>query len=94
MTSIICTALCLYSGTTTYTQAQFLRLRARRGPMKAVVAVAATMLTASYYILRDGVSYHDLGVDYSIQRDRSRVAERLAQRLRDLGYDVTIKHAA
>ena len=78
----------------TYTQAQFLRLRARRGPMKAVVAVAATMLTASYYILRDGVSYHDLGVDYFIQRDRSRVAERLAQRLRDLGYDVTIKHAA
>jgi len=37
----------------TYTQAQFLRLKARRGPMKAVVAVAATILTAAYYVLRD-----------------------------------------
>lgn len=78
----------------TYTQAQFLRLRARRGPMKAVVAVAATILTAAYYILRDGVSYHDLGADYFVQRDRTRVAERLAQRIRELGYDVTIQRAA
>ena len=78
----------------TYTQAQFLRLRARRGPMKAVVAVAATILTAAYYILRDGVSYHDLGADYFVQRDRTRVAERLAQRIRELGYDVTIQQAA
>lgn len=78
----------------TYTQAQFFRLKARRGPMKAVVAVAATILTSAYYILRDGVSYHDLGADYFVQRDRTRVAERLAKRIRELGYEVTIQQAA
>jgi transposase len=78
----------------TYTQAQFLRVKARRGPMKAVVAVAATILTAAYYILRDEVTYRELGPDHFVQRDRTRVAQRLAQRIRELGYEVTIKHAA
>lgn len=78
----------------TYTQAQFLRLKARRGPMKAVVAVAATILTAVYSILRDGVSNRELGPDHFVERDRTRVAERLARRIRDLGYEVTIKQAA
>src|SRR5574341_108523 len=32
-----------------YLQAQFLRLRSRRGPKKAVIAVAASMLTAAYH---------------------------------------------
>ncbi|WP_192385183.1 hypothetical protein [Mesorhizobium silamurunense] len=45
-----------------YLQAQFLRLsRARRGAKKAILAVAASMLTAPTPILRDGVPYHDLG---------------------------------
>ena len=30
------------------------------------MAVAASMLTAAYYILRDDVDYRDLGRDYSI----------------------------
>lgn len=78
----------------TYTQAQFLRLKARRGPMKAIVAVAATILTAAFYILRDGVTYRELGPDHFIERDRTRVAERLARRIRELGYEVAIKQAA
>jgi len=77
-----------------YTQAQFLRLKARRGPKKAAVAVAATLLTAAYFILRDHVPYRDLGADHFLRRDRSRVAQRLATRLRDLGYEVTLKDAA
>ena len=78
----------------TYTQAQFCRLKARRGVKNAAVAVAATLLTATYYILRDGVSYHELGADHFVERDRTRVAERLARRIRNLGYEVTIKEAA
>ena len=41
----------------TYLRAQFQRLKTRRGPKKAVVAVAASILTAAYFILRDGVPY-------------------------------------
>ena len=62
--------------------------------MKAVVAVAATILTAAYHILRDGVDYHDLGPDHFVEHDRSRTVERLTRRIRDLGYEITVKQAA
>jgi hypothetical protein len=39
-------------------QAQFHRLKARRGPKKAIMAVVASILTA--IILKDGTMYHDL----------------------------------
>ena len=47
-----------------YLHAQFLRIKARRGAKKAILAVAASMLTAAYYMLRDGVEYRDLGPDH------------------------------
>ena len=78
----------------TYLQAQFLRLKARRGPRKAAVAVAASILTAAYHILRDRVHYRDLGPAHLTRKDQSRVAARLARRLRELGYDVEIRPAA
>ena len=37
-----------------YLQAQYLRLRSRRGAKKAICAVAASMLTAAYHMLKDG----------------------------------------
>lgn len=77
-----------------YTQSQFRRIKARRGPKKAAVAVAATLLVSAYYIIRDMVPYKDLGADHFIRHDRGRVAQRLASRLRDLGYEVSLKHAA
>jgi transposase len=73
-----------------YLHAQFLRIRARRGAKKAVLAVAASMLTAAYYMLRDGVEYTDLGPDHFDRRDRTRVIHRLVRRLRDLGCEVAI----
>jgi transposase len=78
----------------TYLQAQFLRLKSRRGAKKAAVAVAASILTAAYHVLRDGVEYRDLGRDYFDRRDSARLAQRLTRRLRELGYDVQIQKAA
>lgn len=77
-----------------YFRAQFLRLRARRGPKKAILAVAASMLTAIYYMLRDGVDYHDLGVRYFETLDRSRVTKSLVRRLQNLGYRVELQEVA
>jgi len=77
-----------------YLRAQFLRLKGRRGAKKAIIAVAASMLTAAYYMLRDGVEYHDLGVDHFDRRDRTKVAHRLIRRLEQLGLRVKIETAA
>lgn len=77
-----------------YFHAQFQRLKSRRGPKKAAVAVAASILTAVYYILRDGTDFHDLGAEYFTRRDKGRIARRLTARLRDLGYEVELKEVA
>jgi transposase len=76
-----------------YLQAQFLRLKSRRGPKKAIVAVAASMLTAAYFMLRDGVEYHDLGAGHFDGLRKADVAQRLIRRLCDLGVDVVPKIA-
>ena len=73
-----------------YLHAQFLRLKARRGSKKAILAVAASMLTAAYFMLRDGIEYQDLGADHFDRRDRTRVIRRLVRRLQDLGCAVQI----
>jgi hypothetical protein len=66
----------------------FLRIKARRGPKKAVLAVAASMLTAAHYMLRDGLEYRDPGPHYLDQRDRTKTIQRHARRLHNLGYEV------
>jgi transposase len=77
-----------------YFRALFLRLKARRGPKKAIVAVARAILTAVYVMLRRGVDYHDLGPDHFQRTERTRLANRLAQRLDELGFDVTFTERA
>jgi transposase len=77
-----------------YLPAQFFRIKSRRGPKKAIMAVAASMLTAAYHILRDDVDYRDLGSDYFDRTDRKKTADRLVKRLGDLGFTVEIKEAA
>ena len=76
-----------------YFHAQFLRLKSRRGPKKAILAVAASMLTDVYYMLRNGEEFHDLGDHYFLQHDKDRLTKRLIQRLRDLGVEVEVKAA-
>lgn len=78
----------------TYLRAQFLRLKARRGPRKAILAVAASMLTAAYFMLRDGVEYRDLGPDHFDRTDKSKTIKRLVHKLSELGCEVEIKSAA
>jgi transposase len=78
----------------TYLQAQYHRVKSRRGAKRAVVAVAASILTAAYHIIQDGVVYRDLGRDYFTHRDKLKVAQRLARRLKDLGYEVELRAAA
>ena len=76
-----------------YPHAQFQRLKARRGAKKAIVAVAASLLTAAYFILRDDVEYHDLGARYFDKRNIARAATRMTKRLEALGFRVQLTTA-
>ena len=76
-----------------YLRAQFLRLKSRRGPKKAILAVAASMLTAAYHMLKHDVDYRDLGADHFDRRDKAKLAHRLIQRLQALGFAVEARAA-
>jgi transposase len=72
-----------------YLQAQFHRLRARRGAKKAIIGVAASMLTAAWHMLRDGTEWQDLGAAHFDRADATKTANRLIKRLQQIGYQVT-----
>jgi transposase len=77
-----------------YLQAQFYRIKARRGPKKAIMAVAASILTAIYHMLKDGTMYHDLGRKHFDHRSNDQQKRSLVKRLADLGYTVEVKPLA
>jgi len=73
-----------------YLQAQFHRLRSRRGAKKAIGAVAASILTAAYHMLKDGTLYQDLGADHFDNRAKAQQVHRLVNRLQNLGFAVQV----
>ena len=77
-----------------YLQAQFHRIKARRGPKKAIMAVVASILTAIYHMLKDGTMYHDLGCDHFKRHSTDQRKKRLVKGLADLGYAVELKPLA
>jgi transposase len=77
-----------------YYRAQFYRLQARRGPQKAICAVAASILTAIYHILKDGVPHQDLGIDYFDKRKPELTVKRLVAQIAKLGFEATLQPIA
>ena len=78
-----------------YFRAQYARLAARRGKNRAAVAVAHSLLTVIYHLLKNPESeYQDLGVAYFDQRNPTRQTKHLVKRLENLGWDVALKPRA
>jgi transposase len=78
-----------------YFSAQYARLAKRRGPNKATVAVANSILAVAWHLLTNGALYQDPGADYFDRRnDPAREAKRLQHRIEALGFDVTISAKA
>jgi transposase len=75
-------------------QAQYHRVKRHRGHKKAVVAVGHQILEIAYYIMRDGVTYRELGSDYFDKRQAERAVRRHIRQLEALGFHVTIEKAA
>jgi transposase len=75
-------------------QARYHRIKRHRGHKKAVVAVGHQILEIAYFVMRDGVTYDELGADYFDRRHTERAVRRATRQLEALGYRVTIEKAA
>jgi transposase len=75
-------------------QARYHRVKRHRGHKKAVVAVGHQILEIAYYVMRDGVTYNELGADYFDRRHAERAVRRYQRQLEALGYRVTLEKAA
>jgi transposase len=75
----------------TYLGAKFRRIKSRRGPMKALVAVEHSILISIWHMLTTGECYADLGPDYYTRRQPLRSKDKAVQQLESLGYQVTLQ---
>jgi transposase len=74
----------------TYIAAQYRRLAPRRGKKRASVAVGHTILVIIYHVLKHKVEYKELGADFFDRLEPERLRRYLVNRLRRMGYDVTL----
>lgn len=70
--------------------AQYMRISAHRGKKRAYVAVAHSMLTAIYHILKDGVVFKDPGADYYNQFNKERKINAYLKKLKSPGWEPTV----
>ncbi len=83
-------ALCTQRAHGTYMQAHYRRLRARRGPKKAAVAVAHSLFVRCFMLVATGQEYQELGSSYYDERRKQAITRRLVGRLQELGYEVAL----
>ena len=73
-----------------YFKDKYYRLKARRGAMRAAVAIAHKILVAAYHMLARRVDYRDLGEAYLDRIDQTRTVANLKRRIERLGYVVSV----
>ena len=78
----------------TYLAAKYRRIAARRGPVKAIVAVEHAMLIAIWNMLTNGENYTDPGADFYTRLNPDKAKNRALDQLRQMGYDVTLNPLA
>lgn len=78
----------------THLRAKFYRIKSRRGPGKAAIAVAASILGAVFHILKNRVPYKELGDQPRDQKSVERAVQAHKRKLEGFGYQVELKPAA
>ena len=75
----------------TYFSAQYSRIAARRGKNRATVAVAHSILTIVYHMMKANVPYQELGPDFFERRRKTEIVKKSIHRLESFGYTVNIE---
>ena len=86
-TTLITCAHSAVKNKSSYFYARFMRISAYRGRKRAYVAIAHSMLIAIYHILKDGVTFKDLGANYYNQFNKERKINAYLKRLKVLGWE-------
>ena len=76
-----------------YLSARYRRLAARRGHNRSVVAVGHKILTIVYFIIKERVTYDDLGENYYDRQRQEQLKRHHIKRLQRLGYHVEVTEA-
>ncbi len=84
-------ALATSRGKGTYLSARYHRIASRRAPLKAVVAIQRSMLTAIWNMGTNGTAYTDPGEDFYTRLRPDRTKQRAIKQLTQLGYRVTLE---
>jgi transposase len=94
--SVLGEAAAAASRTNTFLGERYRRLVKRRGKLKALVAVARSILVIVWHLLADASArYHDLGRDYYDTRiNKNRKVRNHVRQLQALGFQVTLTTAA
>ena len=72
-------------------KARYHRIKVRRGPQRAVMAVGHTLLRTIFVVLKTGKPYQEPARPILSERQRARKAQRLSRELQNLGFEVTLK---
>jgi hypothetical protein len=78
----------------TYLSTKYHKIAARRGKKRAIVAVGHSILIIAYHILKDNVSYKELGADYVDEKKRQARIAYHRQALQELEADNPEKQSA
>ena len=75
----------------TFLGARYRRIAARRGPMKANVAIQRTILVTIWHMAHTGALYDDPGADHYTRLHPERAKRRALHQLEAMGYHVTLQ---
>lgn len=78
----------------TYLSAQYHRIAARREANRAAVAVAHSILTIVYYLLKRKEVYRDLGINYYEERKKEAIVKQSIKKLEALDVKVIVESTA
>ena len=74
-----------------YYKDKYHRLKARRGSLRAAMAIAHKILVAVFHMLAKTIPFQELGEAFLDQQASKRTTTNLVRRLNNLGYDVLLR---
>jgi transposase len=90
-TTLVQAAVCAARKKGSYYKDKYHRLKARRGSLRAAMAIAHKILVAVFHMLDKAIPFQDLGEAFLDQQARKRTTTNLVHRLNNLGYEVILR---